>query len=93
LALGVKPDEPPKHGGLGSSDIGDVSHVVPTIHPYISIAEGELLSHSREFAEAACSEKGHQGLLIGANVLAMTAIDLFTEQELMNEVKAEFHTN
>jgi hypothetical protein len=75
---------------LGSSDIGDVSHVVPAIHPYISITEGELPSHSREFAEAACSPKGHQGLLIGAKALAMTAIDLFTDEELMNKVKAEF---
>jgi len=81
LALGVKPDDPPEHGGMGSSDIGDVSHVVPTIHPYISITEGEVPGHSREFAEAACSEKGHQGLLIGAKALAMTAIDLFVSEE------------
>ncbi|MCL0029594.1 M20 family metallopeptidase [Dehalococcoidia bacterium] len=77
LALGVKPDRPPEHGGIGSSDIGDVSHVVPAIHPYISITEGELPGHSPEFAEAACSEKGHRGLVIGAKALAMTAIDLF----------------
>lgn len=93
LALGVKPDRPPEYGGMGSSDIGDVSHVVPAIHPYISITEGELPGHSREFAEAACSERGHQGLIIGAKALAMTAVDLFTDQELMNKVKAEFESS
>ncbi len=82
MALGVTPDAPPEYGGMGSSDIGDVSHVVPAIHPYISITEGELASHSHEFAEAACSEKGHQGLLVGAKALAMTAIDLFIDDIL-----------
>jgi len=79
LALGVKPDIAVESGGMGSSDIGDVSQVVPAIHPYISITEGEIASHSHEFAEAACSEKGDSGLIVGAKALAMTAIDVFID--------------
>ncbi|MCE5284452.1 MAG: amidohydrolase [Pelosinus sp.] len=59
----------------GSTDVGNVSHCVPTIHPDISIGLS-LEAHTPQFALAAGSEYAQQRLLIGAKAMAMTAIDL-----------------
>ena len=74
----------------GSTDMGNVSQVVPSIHPYIAIGPEKMPGHSIEFAKAAASEQGHQGLIYAAKGLAMTTIDVFTSQELLTEVKKEF---
>jgi amidohydrolase len=76
--------------GLGSSDVGNVSTLVPTIHPMVAIAPIEILAHSPEFAEAAASEDGNRGLLDGAKALAMTVVDLIAQPEIMARVKEEF---
>ncbi|MFW9913465.1 MAG: M20 family metallopeptidase [Candidatus Thorarchaeota archaeon] len=88
-AIGEPMTELPEGSG-GSSDIGNVSQVVPAIHPYISICDKSVAGHSREFAEASVSERGHEAMLNAAKALAMTAIDLFTDSEFMEQVKAEF---
>ena len=75
---------------LGSSDIGNVSQVVPTIHPYIAIAPEEVGGHTIEFREAAASAAGHEGLIHAAKALAMTAIDLLDEPENLAEAQRAF---
>lgn len=80
----------PEDRGAGSSDIGNVSQVVPAIHPYISICDGSIAGHSQEFAEAAASEKGHDAMLTAAKALAMTAVDLYLDAKLMERVAKEF---
>ncbi len=80
----------PKGSGAGSSDIGNVSHVVPAIHPYISICDNTIAGHSQEFAEASASKKGHAAMLTAAKALAMTSVDLFSNSELMEQVSEEF---
>ena len=82
----------PSGGGLGSSDIGNVSHEVPTIHPYIGIAENDIPSHSTEFAKASISDLGQQKMLVAAKALAMTAIDVYTNDELREKMKTEFES-
>ncbi|MDI6707877.1 MAG: M20 family metallopeptidase [Candidatus Thermoplasmatota archaeon] len=89
LKLGIKTKAPPKHGGLGSSDIGDVSQVLPLIHPYLAITRKGTRGHSKEFAKAAISKRGYEACLLGAKALAMTAIDLLTTNA-MEKVKEEF---
>jgi amidohydrolase len=79
-------------GSGGSSDIGNVSQVVPAIHPYISICDKSIAGHSTEFAEASASDRGHEAMLSAAKALAMTAIDLFTDSEFMEQVRTEFHS-
>ncbi len=64
----------------GSTDVGNVSHVVPTIHPDISIGRN-LVGHTPEFALAAGSAYAQQRLLVGAKAMAMTAIDLLAEEQ------------
>ena len=59
----------------GSTDVGNVSHVAPTIHPHIGIGNN-LLAHTPEFALAAGGDYAQGRLLVGAKVMAMTAIDL-----------------
>jgi amidohydrolase len=80
----------PPDSGAGSSDIGNVSHVVPAIHPYISICDKSVAGHSREFAEASASERGQEAMLTAGKALAMTVIDLLTDPELMTRVREEF---
>lgn len=76
--------------GMGSTDAGNVSHVVPTIHPYIKIGDSNLASHTKEFCEAARSIKGDEGLILGAKALALTGLTLLTDREKLEEIKKEF---
>jgi len=88
--LGEKVQAPDPKAGKGSTDIGNVSYVVPSIHPSIAIGPKKLAGHSREFAEASVSERGHEAMLIAAKAMALTSVDLFTDEALMKKVKREF---
>ncbi|CAM3716548.1 M20 family metallopeptidase [Rahnella bruchi] len=86
--LGVEVVPPPKSGGIGSSDIGNVSQITAAIHPYIRI--GDVLPHTPEFAQAAGSEAGLQAMLQAAKALAMTATDLCQDADKLQAVRDEF---
>jgi amidohydrolase len=75
---------------FGSTDMGNVSQIVPAIHPFIAIAPPGIWEHTPEFAEAAISEAGHKGLVDGAKALALTAVDLLIDTGTMLRVKEEF---
>jgi amidohydrolase len=79
-----------KERSYGSSDMGNVSQVIPAIHPTVAIAPEGTPGHSVAFMEAARSEKGHEGLIIAAKGLAMTAVDLFTRPEVVERMKKDF---
>lgn len=87
-AIGVEVVPPPLNGGIGSSDIGNVSQITAAIHPYIRI--GDVLPHTPEFAVAAGSEAGLQGMLQAAKALAMTALDLCQDDTKLRAVREEF---
>jgi amidohydrolase len=74
----------------GSTDMGNVSHVVPTIHPFIGYGNPKLVNHTKEFAEASCSEPGFRSMILAAKSMAMTCLDLLHNKELMGSIKAEF---
>lgn len=76
--------------GLGSTDAGNISQAVPTIHPYIKIGPDTLIGHTVEFREAAKSERGDKALLLGAKGLALTGLRLLTDEALINDIKEEF---
>ena len=76
--------------GCGSSDMGNVSQVVPSIHPTVAIAPPGVLMHSPEFASAAASEDGHKGLLDAAKAMAMTVVDILSQPEILDKIKQEF---
>jgi len=85
-SLGRRPVGPTGAKATVSSDIGDVSQVVPAAHPFIAIGEG-VAYHTREFAEAARSKKGQETMVVAAKALAMTALDLALEKGLMERVR------
>ena len=74
----------------GSTDMGNVSALVPAIHPTIAVAPPEVSVHTREFAACAASEDGHRGLLDAARAMAMTAIDVLIDPDLRRRMKEEF---
>ena len=88
-ALGETMSPPEQKGGMGSSDVGSVSQVVPTIQPSISITDIPTPGHSEGFKAAACSEKGLRSIALGAKVLALTALDLLERPELLDSIKKE----
>lgn len=91
-ALGEKVVYPRKDEVLGSSDIGNVSLKVPTIHEYIAITPKLMNSHTREFAKVAASKKADHMLIKGAKALAMTAYDILTDKKLQKAICDEFET-
>lgn len=54
-------------GDHGSLDMGNVSQVVPAIHPYIQICDDYFVCHTHEFREAALSEQGREAMILGAD--------------------------
>lgn len=87
LGHSIAESEPTK--GLGSTDVGNVSQVVPTIQPSISISDTYIAGHSLEFREAAKSSKGLASIGLGAKILANSAYDLLTQPELLEKIKTE----
>jgi amidohydrolase len=87
--MGLAEDGPGPEQAIGSSDITHVSRVVPTIHPNFPIGAG-LELHTREFAAAAASEAGLDGLLEGARALALAVHALARDPEARAAVAAEF---
>jgi amidohydrolase len=74
-ALGIEVRLPEPKERMGSTDMGNVSQVVPALHPYIDISPGGV-GHTAAFAEASRSPAGHEAMIVAAKVLAMTAVDL-----------------
>jgi metal-dependent amidase/aminoacylase/carboxypeptidase family protein len=87
-ALGIAIDN--DDGRRGSSDMGNLSHYLPAIHPYIAIVGSEIASHTAEFRDATLSARGRKTLLNAAKMLAMTAWDFLTSPELREKVLQEF---
>lgn len=71
--------------------IGDVSHKVPCIHPYISIVDNDSIKYgSLDFAKSTISPFALKQCSITATALALTAVDLIENESLLNEIKDEF---
>ncbi len=91
LALIGFPEDPDDgQAGYGSTDCGNVSQALPTIHPYIRISPDGVPGHSREFAEWARSPMARAGILAGAKALALTALDLLASPDDLGRAKDEF---
>jgi len=75
--------------GIGCTDMGNVTHVIPSLQSYVGVAKG-MRGHTREFMEAAGDERGRRAILTGAKAMAMTAVDLLASQENMALVRAAF---
>lgn len=87
IAIGIKDIKGPENHS-GSSDMGNVSHIAPAIHPYIKL--GDFTGHTRELRDATLSSQGHQVLIKGVQSLALTALALFNNPESAAAVRHEF---
>ena len=77
-------------GLAGSTDMGNVSHRVPSIHPMIQVSPPSVVIHNAEFTAYAKSERGDQAIVDGAKALAMTTLDFFASAALREAAKADF---
>jgi amidohydrolase len=84
----VDPDD--GEAGYGSTDCGNVSQALPTIHPYIRISPDGVPGHSREFAEWARSPLARTGMVAAAKALALTALDLLARPAELDRARQEF---
>jgi amidohydrolase len=73
-----------------STDVGNVSQLVPTIQPLVPIGPEGVMIHTPQFARAAATEGALRSLLEAAKAMAMTAVDLLAKPETMQKLKAEF---
>lgn len=90
-ALGRSPMEMDPSIGTGSTDMGDVSHAIPAIHPWIAICgRGEATCHQHAFAASAGSPSGQDAMLVAAKAMALTCADLLLDPELRQDVRREF---
>ena len=71
--------------GLGSTDMGNVSLAMPSIHPMLSIDAGKAVNHQPEFAAATITKGGHKAIFDGAYSMATTIVDL-AEKDLWSEL-------
>jgi len=89
--LGRSPVERDPTVGTGSTDMGDVSHAVPAIHPWLQICEtNQTTCHQREFAACAKSERGFAAMLAAAKAMARTAADVLEDAGFAAAVRDEF---
>lgn len=72
-----------------STDMGNVSHVVPSIHPLYSIGTAAV-NHTRSFTEAANTGTAHCTTLLAAKAMAMTGIDVLCDPNIMEQVRRDF---
>ncbi|WP_396171651.1 amidohydrolase [Flavobacterium sp.] len=75
---------------LGSTDVGDVSYAVPTVGVYTSTWVPGTSAHSWQAVACGGTDIGIKGMMAASKTMAFTAIDLFTNPELIKKAKEEF---
>ncbi len=78
-----------KNVSTGSSDMGNVSQVVPSIHPTFGVGQ-MIFNHTPEFTAAAVTDAAHESMLQTAEALAMTGVDVALDRDLLRRIKADF---
>jgi metal-dependent amidase/aminoacylase/carboxypeptidase family protein len=90
--LGRRPREKDDSIGAGSTDMGDVSHAVPAIHPWLAIVEeGAAQCHEHRFAQAAATDDASRTAVVAAKTLARTAVEYLSDPALRDAVSAEWN--
>ena len=75
---------------MGSTDMGNVSQIVPSAHPYIGIAPDGTPGHSTAFRDAAATPQAMANAIAAAKALALLAVDLLADPALLASARAEF---
>jgi len=77
---------------VGSTDMGNVSYQVPSIHPMIKVAPEGTAIHTQEFAAHARSEAGDRAVVDGALSMALTMVDCLANPTTLDAIRGEFAT-
>ena len=88
--LGIAEDSFSETEEIGSSDIGNLSQVLPTLHPEFRVGDKGEVNHSRDFLTAVVSKNGAAAMIAMTKAMALTVYDLLAKPALMAEVKKEF---
>ena len=75
---------------VGSTDMGNVSYIVPSIHPMIGVAPPGVPIHTPDFAHFSRSESGDKAVIDGAKIMAMTVVDLWAQKTNFERAHQEF---
>ena len=70
----------------GSTDMGNVSYVVPSLHPIYAVGSGKEVNHSKDFTAVCNTPAAHANTLLAAKAMAHTAIDVFVVDGLLDEI-------
>lgn len=89
-AATIAPLKPVIDAGGGSTDVGDVSYAVPTVGMEAATWIPGTAAHSWQAVACDGTEIGTKGMMVAAKTMALTAIDLFTDAELIIKAKEEF---
>jgi amidohydrolase len=89
-AQGIQVFEARDEERVGSTDMGNVMQVLPAIHPYIAISAEPIPGHSNAFREAVASQEAHDNALAAGKALALTAIDVLADPDVLQKARAEF---
>ena len=75
---------------VGSTDMGNVSYAVPSIHPMISAAPADVSIHTTDFERFAGGAQGDRAVLDGAKAMAMTIADLWLDDGALEAARRAF---
>jgi len=91
-SLGVRSVEAPPELPTGSTDMGDVSHAMPAIHPVFAVSRhGDGTCHEDAFVKHTDTPHAYDAMIRVAKAMALTAYDLLAEPALMKQAKDEFN--
>ncbi len=74
----------------GSTDMGNVSQIVPSIHPKYGIGDGKAGNHTHEFTKVSNEADSHDKTLIAAKAMVLTGIEVLKSKTLLTEIQEAF---
>ncbi len=77
-------------GLVGSTDMGNISYLVPSIHPIIGVSPPNVAIHTKEFVQYARGPEGDRAVIDGAKAMASTVADLWLTPGKLAEIEAAF---
>ncbi|MBI4279655.1 MAG: M20 family metallopeptidase [Armatimonadetes bacterium] len=92
-AMGMPVDPPPDRPRMGSTDMGNVSQRLPSLHAYVAIGPRTLVGHTNEFRDAANTDRAYQAMAAATKAMALTGLDLLTNPDLLAVVTRDFAEN
>ncbi len=90
--LGIEENADPKLL-FGSSDIGNVSFQCPAFHPTIQIVDRGIPIHTKGFVDAVKTDRAHEAIALGAKLIALDIAKIFSDEEKIAQMKADFEKN